>query len=270
MKYRLAAADLDGTLLDANSELTEETVKAVKAAQDAGLIFTISTGRAQNSIMGFISKLGINCPVITYNGAMLIKPDGEIIYRCDLESDDAVDAYNMGADLGVDMVVWSDNRVYFSRMTSAIERYRSMYPKAECFVIGDRSEIYDIVKNGISKIIFVDTPENTERNQRLIQERFGGRIAYFRSSSFYLELVNKSVSKGTALMKLAEHYGIPREQTAAFGDQKNDMPMIEAAGLGVAMENAVDELKSIADYITLPNTENGVAAVLYKMIEDSI
>ena len=90
MKYKLAAADLDGTLLDKSSQITDATVAAVKAAQKEGLIFTICTGRAQSTVvMGYIERLGLACPVITYNGAMLIKPDGEIVYRRDLEDADA-------------------------------------------------------------------------------------------------------------------------------------------------------------------------------------
>ena len=270
MKYKLAAADLDGTLLDKSSQITDATAAAVKAAEKAGLIFTICTGRAQSSIMGFIKRLGLTSPVITYNGAMLIKPDGDIIFRRDLENADAVEAYEAGAERGSAMVVWSDNKLYFNRMTPLTEFYKSMYPKAETAVISSTDEIYEIVKNGITKIIYVDPPEKTAENQAFADERFGGRIAAFRSAPSLLELVHSEVSKGRALLKLAEYYGITREQTVAFGDEKNDIPMIEAAGLGVAMANAVPELKAAADYITLSNAEDGVAAALYKIIAGTL
>ena len=271
MKYKLAAADLDGTLLDKSSRITDATVAAVKAAEEAGLIFTICTGRAQSTVvMGYIGRLGLACPVITYNGAMLIKPDGEIVYRRDLEDADAVEAYEAGTERGTDMIVWSDNRLYFSKMTPETAFYRTFYPHADLTVIGAPNEIYDIVKRGITKIIYVSSPELTDDNQRFTDERFAGRIVGFRSSPNYIELVHKDVSKGEALMRLAEYYGIPRELTAAFGDEKNDIPMIEAAGLGVAMANAVPELKAVADYVTLSNAEDGVAAALYEMIADRI
>ena len=271
MKYKLAAADLDGTLLDKNSKITDATVAAVKAAEKAGLIFTICTGRAQSTVvMGYIERLGLTCPVITYNGGMLIKPDGEIVYRRDLENSDAVEAYESGVERGTDMIVWSDNRLYFSRVTPLTRFYRTFYPDAELTVIGSPDEIHGIVKNGITKIIYVSSPELTDDNQRFIDERFAGRAVGFRSSPNYIEIVHKDVSKGEALLRLAEYYGISREQTAAFGDEKNDIPMIEAAGLGVAMANAVPELLAVADYVTLSNAEDGVADALYKMIEGSI
>ena len=271
MKYKLAAADLDGTLLDRSSKITDASVAAVKAAADAGLIFTICTGRAQSTVvMGYIERLGLTSPVITYNGAMLIKPDGEIVFRRDLEDADAVEAYEAGVERGTDMIVWSDNRLYFSKLTPETAFYRTFYPHAELTVIGSPAEIYDIVKHGITKIIYVSSPEHTDDNQRFTDERFAGRIVGFRSSPNYIELVHKDVSKGEALMRLAEYYGIPREQTVAFGDEKNDIPMIKAAGLGVAMANAVPELLAVADYVTLSNAEDGVADALYKMINGEI
>ena len=270
MKYKLAAADLDGTLLDRSSKITDATAAAVKAAEEAGLIFTICTGRAQSSVMGFIERLELKCPVITYNGAMLIKPDGEIIYRRDLENDDAVAAYEAGAARGSDMVVWSDNRLWFNRMTPRTEFYKSMYPLAETHVISTPDEIRTLVKRGVTKIIYIDDPEKTAENQAFADEHFGGRIAAFRSAPGYIELVRSDVSKGNALLRLAEYYGFKREETAAFGDEKNDIPMIEAAGLGVAMANAVPELLAVADYVTLSNAEDGVAAALYEMIAGRI
>ncbi len=267
MKYKLAAADLDGTLLDKSSQITDATVAAVKAAQKEGLIFTICTGRAQSTVvMGYIERLGLACPVITYNGAMLIKPDGEIVYRRDLEDDDAVEAYEAGTERGTDMIVWSDNRLFFSKLTPETEFYRTFYPHADLTVIGSPDEIRDVVKRGITKIIYVSPPEKTADNQTFVDGRFQGRITAFRSAPTLIELVHRDVSKGNALLKLAEFYGVTREQTVAFGDEKNDIPMIEAAGLGVAMANAVPELKAVADYVTLSNAEDGVAAALYKMI----
>ncbi|MBO4584370.1 MAG: HAD family phosphatase [Clostridia bacterium] len=271
MKYKLAAADLDGTLLDRSSKITDASVAAVKAAEKAGLIFTICTGRAQSTVvMGYIERLGLSCPVITYNGAMLIKPDGEIIFRRDLENEDAVKAYEAGAERGTDMIVWSDNRLYFSKLTPETAFYRSFYPHAELTVIDSPNEIYDIVRHGITKIIYVSSPELTDDNQRFVDEQFAGRVVGFRSSPNYIEIVHKDVSKGDALLQLAGYYGIPREQTVAFGDEKNDIPMIKAAGLGVAMANAVPELLAVADYVTLSNAEDGVADALYKMINGEI
>jgi len=117
-----------------------------------------------------------------------------------------------------------------------------------------------------TKLIIIDEPEELDRLAPEVRELAGPDMHVTKSKATFLEVFHKEGTKGDALRFLAAHYGIPMEQTVAIGDAWNDLEMIQAAGLGVAMANAVPALKKVADYVTLSNNEDGVRHVLEKFV----
>ena len=155
----------------------------------------------------------------------------------------------------------------------------SVRAEREIKVIGCRPQTVDIEKlaacwkqenTGPSKLLISAEPavitEIQEEMETKLRQGAWEDISMAKSAPFFLEIFPRGIDKGTVLETVCQSLGIPPAEAAAFGDQEMDIPMIRTAGLGVAMENAVDELKAVADYITLSNEEDGVAAALDKIM----
>jgi Cof subfamily protein (haloacid dehalogenase superfamily) len=263
MKYKLMAVDIDGTLLDSENILRDATIEAIRQAVAKGLIFTIATGRPIQGVEQFNARLGLDLPFITYNGAMVVMGTSrEILYERCLSFDDAKRVYELGQEYGTTVIVWSKNLLYVNQMNERALKYGEM-AKTKAVLISD---VDTILRAGASKILWYDEMENINRFEAEVGNVVGSSVNFHTSKPIFLEFVDKAASKAIAMEKLGEHFGIRREEMIAVGDGDNDLSMIEYAGLGVAMGNAKDNVKSKADYITLSNDENGVAHVIYEFI----
>lgn len=265
MAYKLMAVDVDGTLLDSSSSLTEETKKAIKIGVEKGLIFTISTGRPIQGVEPLIKKLGLDSdlPFITYNGAMVVMGKSrEILYEQRLSAEDTLNIISLGEKFGSTVMIWTDNKLYVKKLDERVRKYQEI-SGVEPILIND---IGEIVKNGVTKLLWYDEIERIEEYEKNVGEFLSSNVNYHTSRPMFLEFVDKNASKAIAMEKLGEHYGIKREEMIAVGDGSNDLSMIAYAGLGVAMANAKEIIKEKADYITLSNDENGVAQVIYKFV----
>ena len=128
------------------------------------------------------------------------------------------------------------------------------------------TEIEQLIEKGINKILWYDDVERIEEYERELKTILSPTVNFHTSQPFFLEFVDINASKAIALEKLGSHYGICKEEMIAIGDGYNDLSMIEYAGLGVAMENAPQEIKQAADFVTLSNEDDGVAYVIDKFI----
>ena len=124
------------------------------------------------------------------------------------------------------------------------------------------------MQGGMVKMLAIATPEVIDRLQAKLREAFPAGVNFMKSKAHYLEIVAEGVDKGSAINVLAEKLGIPTDEIMAFGDGQNDAAMLEAAGLGVAMENAVAECKAVAKLIAPRNTEDGVAQVIERFLAE--
>lgn len=260
-KYRLVASDMDGTLLDDESRISERTLSAIHAAEKAGIAFTISTGRAHCAVVHFLEQIGARHPLITFNGAMIVEPDGKILYSCELDSSRALPIWRLGQSLDTTIIVWSKGRLYANRMTDAVRSYIAM-SREVVFAICTDDDIEAIAAQGITKFLFIDSPERISHIAEHECGALGDGVRCFKSKPIYLEFVDSSVSKGRAVEQLCAIMGVDVSESIAFGDEQNDLEMIRAAGLGVAMANATAAVKDAAGFITASNTEDGVALVL--------
>ena len=263
MAYKLIAADMDGTLLNSNNEITPETVSAVKSAIDKGAVFTISTGRPVQGIKKYIDQLGLDCPVITYNGAVVVHSrTGEVIFSQNMDSTEAKKVYEEALKHKTMFVVWSQNRLYVSEIGEKSRFYEGVAnTKAELLTDFDA-----LIEQGITKILwFHDAEILNEWKTELVNAGFKA-TTITKSRDYFLEFFSDKTSKAVAMEKLGQYYNIDKSEMIAIGDQTNDSPMIEYAGLGVAMENAADSVKAIADYITASNNDDGVAEVIKKFV----
>ena len=263
MKYKLMAVDIDGTLLDSDSNLTEETRKAIRLGVEKGLIFTIASGRPIQGVEKLNEQLNLDLPFITYNGAMVVMGKSKrILYEQKLSPVDSKSIYELGEKYGAMVIIWNDNKLYVNKMNDNAKQYSDI-SKTEPILITD---IDETVKNGATKALWFDDVALIDKWEHEVGRFLSDSITYHTSRPYFLEFVDKKASKALAMEKIGEIFGISRDEMIAVGDGINDLSMIEYAGLGIAMANAKDAVKEKAGYITLSNDEDGVAHVIYKFI----
>ena len=263
MKYRLIATDMDGTLLNDDSAITQRTIDAIKRAVGAGAIFVTATGRSMRGVEFINALFDEDMPFIIYNGASAIMGKSrKVLLNKYLDFKLAKEAYELGADRGVPMILWTDEHLWVNRICDETVYYREYY-QTELNIVTD---MCNLKEENIYKIFWIDTPEKTSRFQDEMKEHFGGRLNCHTSRPEYLEFVSPEAEKGAALAEVGKILGIDRNEMIAVGDGYNDISMLKFAGLGVAMENAPNDIKAVCDHVTLSNNSDGVAAVIERFI----
>ena len=268
---RVIALDLDGTLLNSNKELSADNLAALKSAADAGIEIVPTTGRFYGGMPEAVRVLPFVRYVISINGAEVRDlQTGEVIYRAEIPCDRAVeimaeldkhpviyDCYQSNAAfMTVDMKARADDIVASPHYRQMIRDLRQGVPELKAFLL-ERGL-------GVQKIqLFTDRPELRLQLLENLPDMFGD-LSVSSSLDQNVEINQGHANKGEALLALAKHLGIQREQTLAFGDGLNDLSMLKEAGIGVAMANACDEAKALADWIAPSCDEAGVACGINK------
>lgn len=264
MPYRLIAMDLDDTLLTDDLTVTEATRQAMTEAIARGAHLTIATGRMFDSAQKIARQIGLNVPIITYQGSLIKNLlDEEILYERSVPVDAAKQIYDYCLQHGLHLQSYISDKLYIPEENDKIRAYakQSNIPYT---IESDFSRIINNDKQ--TKLLIIDEPARLDALFPELHELLGSQVHMTKSKPNYLEFTHPEGTKGQALRFLADHYGIPMEETIAMGDAMNDHSMVLAAGLGVAMANAVPALKEIADYITLSNNDDGVKHVLDKFV----
>lgn len=263
MKYKLVAVDIDGTLLNSEGIITEKTRISIQRAVEKGVIFSICTGRPIQGVEGFNSLLNLDSPFITYNGAMIVMGKSkDILYEQGLSAEASRNILSIGKSLETTIIVWANNKLYAYELNERVLDYKQI-AKVEPVLIKDEEEV---IQSGITKILWYDDTEKLDHYQDILKTKLKDNVTYCTSRPVFLEFFDSRVSKAVAMEKLGEHFNIKREEMIAIGDGFNDLPMIEYAGLGIAMGNAPEAIKAKANYVTLSNDEDGIAQALDKFV----
>jgi len=257
--------DLDGTVLDGEKKITERTLAALKAAADSGIWVVPATGRILKGMPEEILKLDWIRYMILANGATVWDREAECcLYRAEISAETGLEVFRWLDGFPVIYDCYQDNQGW---MTA------SMWEKAEAYAPSPfylhqirtlRRPVPDLKEHvrrsgaSLQKIqAFCRTTETQQEVIARTAERFP-QLAVSTSVTRNVEINDGRANKGAALFALAERLGIPMTKVAAFGDGTNDLTMIRAAGMGVAMENAAEEVKAAADRVTAGNGEDGV------------
>ena len=264
MEYKLIAADMDGTLLNDESILTERTKSAIKDAVAAGVIFVTATGRpmcASESVNALFDK---DLPFIVFNGVRAVMGKSKkILFSSPLDFCKAKQIYETGLCRDTSVIMWTlEEKLWVSRDCAATRDYRKI-SDAELGIIDDFDKC---AESGIAKMMWIDEPDKITIYREEMSKFFAGTVNCYASRPMFLEFVGADSSKGAALSEIGKIYGIDKSQMVAIGDSDNDIPMLQYAGLGVAMGNAAAEVKSVCQLTARSNNEDGVAEVIYNRI----
>lgn len=263
---KLIAVDVDGTLLNSNNEISEKTKDALIRAGEAGHKVVIVSGRPTAAVIHIAKELEFEKYgglLSNYNGGSITNfKTGEVISNHTLDLNLAKKILAETKDLPLEIIIPKEDYIISDRQNKFLDYERDLL-KVDTEAVEDLRENIDFSPN---KIIFASDPEILEEHLPFLSDTYGATTAQVRSQRIYYEIMPQGLSKGESLLEIANYYGINQKDIIAFGDELNDETMIEVAGTGVAMGNAVEKIKEIADYITLSNDEDGIADYLEKFI----
>ncbi|RUS45420.1 Cof-type HAD-IIB family hydrolase [Cohnella sp. AR92] len=262
-KYRLIAMDLDDTLLTDDLTVSEKTRSAMAEAIAQGAHLTIATGRMFASAKRVAAQVGLNVPIITYQGSLIRNLlDEEVLYERSVPYEKVRFLYEYTRKHNLHLQTYINDQLYSFDNGDKL----AAYAKQSGIPYIVEPELDRLPEGNHTKLIIIDDPAKLDALIPVLRPLLGEGVHLTKSKANYLEFLHPEGTKGHALRFLAAHYGFPMEETIAIGDAWNDHEMIEAAGLGVAMANAIPELKNIANYVTLSNNDDGVAHVLEKFV----
>ncbi|KAA9299215.1 MULTISPECIES: Cof-type HAD-IIB family hydrolase [Aerococcus] len=255
--YKLAAFDIDGTLVNDDKEVTESTLRGLAHLQDQGVHVAISTGRPLKGVHKVLDQ--IDQDLVDYascfNGSVIYQlKEKRIIFETYLQVDQVHEITQFALAHEVDVHGHSASQVLVHR--DPIDRYVGVESGILDMPITQTDFLADDVH--FPKLMITGEAERILEIEEEIPSDWYQRYNIVKSEPYYLEFNPKASSKGLALEHLCELLDVDQAQSMAFGDQENDLSMIEWAGCGIAMGNAIQSLKDIADYVTHDNNTDGI------------
>ncbi len=258
---RLAVFDLDGTLLPdpVKRTFSPRTHAAIRAAQAQGVMVTLASGRTFRSLLPFAQALGIEAPLLCYQGAWIQLPNApEPLVRQPLAPELARLALELADEHDWLATLYTGELHYVKKLPFAESLYRDLM--GELIQVSDWGTV--LMSQPVDKVLFIAHDEVIPTIMAALCARLDGRATVVRSHRYFCEVIPLGVSKGQAVAWLAQYLGIPRERVLAVGDQENDIEMIRWAGTGVAMGNAPEVVKVVADWVAPSAEEDGAAVAL--------
>ncbi|MCW6667602.1 Cof-type HAD-IIB family hydrolase [Aerococcaceae bacterium NML190938] len=267
---KLIAIDLDGTLLKSDKTISQGNLKALKYAHDKGVKVVICTGRPYFAMKSFIEEIGFTSPddyIITYNGGQVQKAaDGEVLVSNTMTEQQMRAWYTETERLQLPLNIIDKDYVYeplaypTGRESIYLELGNNLPTRKVDYHSFDKAHRFN-------KYVICIEEQYLDRQIAELQPQFRSEFSVVKSRPYLLEIMANNVTKGNALLQLGERLGIQPNEMMTMGDQENDLSMIELAGIGVAMGNAIPMIQTAADYISAHNEQDGVAQAIYQFIK---
>ena len=266
--YKILALDLDGTLTNSKKEITPQTLDILTQVQQKGLRIVLASGRPIQGILPLADQLHLKDYrgfIMAFNGGLIIDcTTGEAIYRQVLDPSVYKHLYEVGNTEDFKILSYKDGCIACEDIENEYVRYAANLNKMK---LKKLNNFLDEINFPEPKCLIVGNEQKLAHLEKDLAEYYQGKINIYRSEPFFLEVLPLGIDKAKRLEFLLNHLGIKREELMVCGDGYNDLGMIEYAGLGIAMANAQAIVKEAADYITLSNEEDGVAAAVKKFID---
>ncbi|MHB9128517.1 MAG: Cof-type HAD-IIB family hydrolase, partial [Candidatus Humimicrobiaceae bacterium] len=259
--YKLLATDVDGTLLDSSSKLTELNKKALLDCIASGINVIIATGKSINSTLFIIEELGLKGPQITHGGAVIITPERKVINSVKIPAKLYLDVVQKVREKGYELVVATvDSKIYCQEYSKHMDNIAA---------IGEKINKADDLKSDYFRdnAVSITIPINESDPMDLfMRTTYKDKLQIVRSGEYFFDILSFDSSKGIALTSLINELGIKKEEVVSFGDSHNDISLFKASGLKIAVKNSYPELLEIADIITDENYNSGLGRAIYKYI----
>lgn len=262
MAIRLVAIDVDDTLITDELTVPSECEQAIRSAQDQGVEVVLATGRMFQAALPFAQALGLTGPLILYNGALVKTVNGKVLNHWPVPLDLAKEIAKLCHANYLHLNVYLDDELYVERLNEHAEYYQAMTGVEAC-PVGNLVEFMD---REPTKLLIVGYAEELVPWRERLARQYEGRLEIARSKPRYIEITRLGISKGAALETVAARLGLQRNEVMAIGDSFNDVSMLKFAGVGVAVGNAPDAVKEVADWVAPSNKEAGVAEAIRRFV----
>jgi Cof subfamily protein (haloacid dehalogenase superfamily) len=260
---RLLAVDLDGTLISADLKLDPRDVEAVRRAEAAGVRVVACTGRPYPGALPWVRRLGLESPIICYQGAQVRSPDGGMLLDHGVPHDVAMEVIRFCRERDLHVQAYRDDELIVDRDRPEAQRY-AQHSGMTVHEVGDLDAAMGATT---PKLVIVADTAVVELILPEVRQCWVGRLYVATSLPEYIEITNPDADKRQALAWLCGRFGIGHDETAAVGDGRNDQPMIEWAGVGYAIEGAPPEVVAAAKGRTVgPPGTGGIANLVKELI----
>ena len=268
MTYKLIALDLDGTLKSTDKQILPKTKAILQELAKRGVVIVLASGRPTAGLYAEANELGLDKTggyLLSFNGAKVVDyKTKEIIYQKVYDAKTAHQVYERAKQYNLAVMTYTDELILTEDET---DEYVCIEGDINHMPIKHIDNFKDAVNFSVNKVLLTAKPEYAETILDEFKAPYGDSLSIYRSAPFFIEVMAQGIDKAASLQALIERLGIKRDEVISFGDGYNDLSMIEFAKFGVAMANAVDEVKKRAAYITLSNDEEGIYECL-KMLSE--
>ena len=258
---KLIVTDVDGTLLDNKSQVTEINKKALLECKSKSIGIVLATGKSISAVLPIIKMLDLCLPQITLNGAVTLDKNQEVLNSTKIGEQYYYEVLSAIKQKGhKPLIALTDGRIFYDSFTSIFSIFEKIN---ESIYEVDRLEkdIYARDCVSLSAVIKEDDPLDA-----YLRERFSEKLQLVRSGEYFFDVLSLNASKGNALEFIANILKISKDEIAVFGDGPNDLSMFGSAGLKIAVRNSYPEVLKSADYITDENYNSGLGKAIYKYI----
>ena len=267
MKYKLIAMDLDGTLNNDQKIITEKTKATLMEAQKAGIRLALASARPspglfkERDILHMQDHQGI---LMSYNGGRIVDAqNGEVLFETAMDIDQTKQVLRQLESLPVTPILDDGVQFYVTDRNGFKVDYECKNNNMVCTEV---ENLADFLTFAPIKILMSVQPEELPKVQQQIARMLPDSLTVVQTAAFYLEVIPKVINKGQGIRDICKVLGISTAEVISFGDAANDIPMLQEAGVGVAMGNAGEAVKQAANMVTLSNNEDGIAAALEKLL----
>lgn len=261
---KLIVLDIDGTLMGSDFVISDKVKNSIKKVVDKGCLVTLATGRMYAAAVKTAQELGITLPLITYQGALVkefFKSDKELLHQ-DIKHDLSMNIIEDLRDFDVQINIYLNDELISETDTEILREYADK--RYIPFKVVD--SFNNVVNINSTKILAIDKNiEKVDEIKKFLSKKYKGVLNVTKSTPYFCEIVNSSVSKGEAVLKLAKYLGIKPSEIMAIGDQDNDKDMLKVAKYPIAMGNATYAVKKMACYVTSDVYNDGVSEVLDRL-----
>ena len=256
---KLIATDIDGTILVPESEFSKEIKDCIKQITNSGIKVVLVTGRMNAAAVQIARELELNTPVISYQGG-LINENGKYIYERYLTEDISNRIIDWAKSENIHLNLYNNDILYSESDCYEIQRYCN-----NLHTVFEAKKFKDIKKDKINKLLAIDynNPDRIGKYEKELPRIFP-ELYIVKSTPYFLEFSNKEASKYCAVKFLQKYWNLKDDEILTIGDQNNDIALLQAGGIKIAMGNATEELKSVADYITDTVQNNGFIKAINK------
>ncbi len=265
MERKLLVLDIDGTLTDNNKQIPEKNRLAIEKMMQKGHSCMLASGRPTPGMTFIADALNFKEHggyLLSYNGGKVINyTSGEVVFEQVLDSKYLVDLRDFARENNCGILTYSADAVLSGTGLSDYTRFESNLLRLPTVEVDFKD-----IDFPVNKCLMTADPHIAEACQKVLAKKYDGILSIYRSEPFFIEIVPLGVDKANSISKILPVLGFEREDCICVGDGYNDVSMIKYAGIGVAMANAVAEVKEVATYHTVSNEECGVAKVIEELV----